>query len=696
MRDSAEGLGPEQEEHFQQKMIPVSLIWAHKFLVGYNGPMYVVKVIPLARIPGHDMLTYFSADVPPAGSLVTVPIKKRSVKGIVYDATPVASEKSNLKTAPFELRRMESVEHHRFIPEPLFRAVRTMASHHAAAESSTFASLVPKVFITHSEWCAASPLHTHMHHITAIPTALQSDDADRIAHHRGLIRSAFARGQSIIIAVPTAPDALWCEAELKKGIERYTFVLSGSLTMAKQAKILKTVQAATHPVVLIVSGGFALAAAVLQTPVAAFIIERAQSRAFRTHKHPHIDTRLFIQACAKETGIPCIISDLILPLELLYEVKEERAEKGTPFKWHSLGGSIAQLVDMRTLRHPSAVPTLPRTIEEDEKENGDPRLRFPIFGAAAKELLRGAADKRERIVVYAARRGLAPSVVCGDCQSVITCHACGAGVVLHEPPSPHEAYFLCHRCGERRAAFETCTTCGSWKLATVGIGIEAVAKAVKHHAPHAALFHIDSDSLAAPTALASAAKTAAAFYEADKGAVLVGTDMMLRYLVQPFHHAIVASIDSLLSLPDFRVHERILATFARLHSQATGSMIIHTRLVEDPFLSIAQKGDIALFADNALAERRRFEYPPFYVLVRLTLTGKKEAITEEAERIREFLMPHNIDFFPAFTKTAGGSHSLHGLIHVPAHDWPELDLVERLRGLPPHIIVTVDPDSLHG
>jgi hypothetical protein len=67
---------------------------------------------------------------------------------------------------------------------------------------------------------------------------------------------------------------------------------------------------------------------------------------------------------------------------------------------------------------------------------------------------------------------------------------------------------------------------------------------------------------------------------------------MLPYLRQPFEHSLIASVDSLLSIPDFRIYEKILVTLTRIRSYTTRTFIIQTRTPKDSIFDYARKGNL--------------------------------------------------------------------------------------------------------
>lgn len=167
--------------------------------------------------------------------------------------------------------------------------------------------------------------------------------------------------------------------------------------------------------------------------------------------------------------------------------------------------------------------------------------------------------------------------------------------------------------------------------------------------------------------------------------------MALSYMHEPVHNVLIASMDSLLSLPDFRIHEKILYTITRMRSLASQAIVLQTRSPEEKVFVHALKGNLIDFYREHIEERKQFNYPPFSTLIKITLTGKKDAVVKEMQHVQTILAPHEIDVFPAFTHTVRGLSVIHGLIRVNKLD---KELSTTLAHLPQHIVIKIDPESL--
>ncbi len=73
--------------------------------------MHVIETVPLIKLPSQNpqILSYFSARDLPAGSLVCVPLGRRSEKAIVIETHEVKNHKIEIKEAGFELKPIKKI-----------------------------------------------------------------------------------------------------------------------------------------------------------------------------------------------------------------------------------------------------------------------------------------------------------------------------------------------------------------------------------------------------------------------------------------------------------------------------------------------------------------------------------------------------------------------------------------------------------
>ncbi len=111
-------------------------------------------------------------------------------------------------------------------------------------------------------------------------------------------------------------------------------------------------------------------------------------------------------------------------------------------------------------------------------------------------------------------------------------------------------------------------------------------------------------------------------------------------------------------------------------------------------MELAIAGDLVNFAKNELEARKRFYYPPFVTLIKITISGDKDKVRDETEEIATKLEEYSPTIFPAFIKTIKGKVMTHLLLKLPPHKWPDKDLREILISLSLSVAIRVDPESL--
>jgi primosomal protein N' (replication factor Y) len=530
---------------------------------------------------------------------------------------------------------------------------------------------------------------------------LQADEDDRLAYYKSLIRSEFALKRSIFFCVPTIQDANRAFEALPKGIEDYAFVLNSSLTTAELVKTWNKIVTEPHPVLVIGTGSFF---GVPRRDLGTIVVERESSTGYKSRTRPYLDIRTFAEILAKKLEARLIFGDILLRTETLWRTNNGEYAEVSPLKFRSISAASVSIIDMKKYKTADAPG-------------------FRIISEEVERLGHKTKESNERMFIFAGRRGLAPLTVCGDCGTSVLCSRCSAPIVLHrlkrsevrsevktetgtfsqsssERSSEKLAdesrietartIFLCHRCGERRDAAERCRVCGSWKLTTLGLGLELVEETLRSMFPKTTLFRIDKD---ATTNHRQAIKTAADFYDAP-GSILLGTEMALLYLDRPIENAAIVAIDSLFSIPDFRINEKIMNIILRMRSLTQEQFIIQTRSRGQHVFDYASTGNLMDFYREEIDARQKLDYPPFSTLIKITARGKQKDVIESVRALEVELADYSPITFPAFVEVADGKTVIHTLIRVKPSQWPAEPLLSKLTSLPPQFAVNVDPENL--
>lgn len=625
--------------------------------------MYLIKAIPIARGIGADLLSYWSPNEALPGSIIRVPLRKRTVGAIVLASQPATESKAEIKSASFEMKKISSINARHIISPHFFRATEDIARYYAASVGSVLFDLVPSAILSEYEsFPEAKPLIKRTKSRESF--VLQKADEDRYGHYKSLIRERFARKESVFMLMPTVEDIKKACAYFEKGIEPYTYIFHSGVAKGELAKRWKKALDDEHPIIIVATGGFL---SIPRHDTGLIIVERENSRSYKSQTRPFVDMRIAAEKLAKETGADLILGDSYVRVETLWRHEEEDLVEYAPPAMRSLSTARDHLVDMKLYKGAKSI----RVISND------------LITLAKKN-----REENSLMFVFAGRKGLAPQTICADCETTLTCKRCSAPLVLHGKDD--RRFFLCNKCGLRSDAHTVCRSCGSWRLTTLGIGTERIAEDLAAALPDSNIIVLDK--MSAPTHR-KALEVAERFYESP-GSIMVGTELALLYLDREIDNTAVASLDALFSIPDFRINEKIFSIILKMRSLARKHFLLQTRRPEEPVLALGVKGNIIDFYREEIEARRAVSFPPFSNFIKISYTGKKETVLDSMEKLKEILADWTIDIFPAFIATVKGEYVMHALIKLSRGEWPEEKLLEKLRSLPPSYAVNVDPESI--
>lgn len=632
--------------------------------------MYVITIIPIKKGGSKETLSYLSTQSFELGSIVNVPIRSKHEKGLVLLVEKAELQKAEIKDLSFELKRIEPQEAKQLLRKSYIRALREIAQNYALPLGAFLAQNLKEETLEEEHFLQAQ---TELKGEIFESYAIQNRDKDRFDIYKSIIRESFAKKQSVFVVSPTEEKTRTTFEILKRGIEDYTI-----LEVFKSKKSLKEnlhkISSTTHPLLMV---GTSEALAQIPNNTGVIIVDNEHSRYWRKRKRPFLDARDLLLTFAKEAKIKVFFGDLFLRTETQYQI--------------SCGKINEYGYMMNKIHH--AINTL--VIDMRPKEILNPQIEtkksFEVFSKELKEMIMYADKKNKKMFIFGARRGIASQTLCLDCGNVVLCHNCKAPVVLHKKIQEEKIIysFICHHCGTKRDAFETCLTCGSWRLESFGIGTQKIAQEAEKLTGKEP-FILDGDSATSP---AQAKKIIDSFLK--KGGILVGTEMVFDYLdEESVDYSAIASFDSLFSLPDFRANEHIMRILLRSKLLATDNILVQGRNTEDPIIETGLLGDITKFIKEELQTRKVFAYPPYKRFIKISIKNNKELVKKDIDILSKILSKWNPKLFPAFVKGEKDKTIANMLISLSLSSWPDEELRNILLSLPPYIEVKVDPESL--
>jgi primosomal protein N' len=632
-----------------------------------TGTQHVVEVIPLVRGLPKSSLSYFSSEKPELGSFVNIKIRNSEAFGLVTRVIPAQEVKTELKNSIFALRKLSntSKSSSNSLNSAFMEAVGYMSLYYALPIGNILGALLPKAMLESPELLGDPNLPIQKESFTTEPLLIQLPDEERYREYKSMIRGAFARGESVMFITPTHEDALRAAFILSQGIKEYVYTTARKSPKGIRETLVKA-RDITHPILFITTPSYA---AFNRSDFHSIILEKENSKLYRTISRPHIDFKVFIEKYAAKSNRKIIFGDSILSLGALYKEKQGSYAEMSPLKWKTQPRAKVSLINMK-----------PHKNEEQGKQ-------FEIFSKEMKEMITKAMHERRKVFLFGVRKGLFPSTVCRDCGQVLPCPNCGAPIVLHEGGNKGRHY-LCHACGATRNSETRCDNCNSWNLEPLGIGASRIALEVGNLFPDTPVYIMDKEHAHTSKQAVDIAQK----FASGKGGVMVGTELALLYLEKVPYSGIV-SLDSLFSIPDFGIHERIFYLAGRILEKTECESIIQSRNIGKSILAQAAKGDILDFYRTEMQERKDLGYPPFTLFIKVTTQGPESELESKAR----FLNKEFKSYSPDFMKERGlktGKLNLSMILRVQRGTWPDKELADKLSLLSPDFLIKVDPESI--
>ncbi|MFC1721194.1 primosomal protein N' [Patescibacteria group bacterium] len=637
--------------------------------------MQLAHVIPIAKNFGKETLTYFTAkDIEP-GWIVSVPVRKKIINALVVATEDASISKTDLRSKGYALKKIEGVKSKDFFLPEFITGIEKTAEYFASNTGVVLNTLTPKAVQDFDPKLLPKnrlPQKTTRdeNNTKQEVLLLQAGDEERFSTYKNIIREEFAKHSSVFFCVPEISEIEKAVEILQKGIEEHVFVFHSKMTKKAIIENWKKVISHDHPVFIIATGQYL---SIPRSDIDTIIVEKEHSDSYKMLVRPFVDIRSFAKIFAQEAGRRLILGDMFLRPETIHRRDDGEYTELSPLKFRSISATQSFIIDMK-----------PSKDEEDAQKSA-----FAVVSPELKELIKTLPKYNERMFILASRKGLSPLTVCSDCGTIVTCKKCTAPLVLHKELRGGKSMrtYACHKCSHKQDAIDRCESCSGWRLQTLGVGIEQAEEEILKECPKTPVLRIDAENAKTAKKIKGLLDT---FYSTP-GAVLLGTEIVAPYLDREIENIAILSVDSLLTIPDFSMNEKVFNTLLRMHAKAGERFLIQTRDAKNEIFIRAAKGNLMDFYRDEISQRETLSYPPFSILIKISREGEKGAVVKDMEKLSQVLEKYNPNTYPAFIDTIKGKYRMNALIKIKMNDWPDKKLSNLLAALPQTFTVNVEP-----
>jgi primosomal protein N' (replication factor Y) (superfamily II helicase) len=279
---------------------------------------------------------------------------------------------------------------------------------------------------------------------------------------------------------------------------------------------------------------------------------------------------------------------------------------------------------------------MPEILLADIKEETRKKMIKSHFSTILLDHIKAALENKEQVILFQNRRGFSPLLECNICAWVPQCKNCDVSLTYHKGIN----MLRCHYCGFSIKPPQQCEACGDTNMQTKGFGTEKIEEELAIFFPEARISRMDLDTTRSKYAYHQLISD----FEDHKVDVLVGTQMVTKGL--DFGNVSLVGIlnaDSMLNFPDFRSFERSYQLMAQVSGRAgrkqkRGKVIIQTHNPSHFIIQCVLQNDYDTMYNTELADRKEFQYPPFYRLIEITVIHKDiNLVNESAKSLTDYL-----------------------------------------------------------
>ncbi|MDX1607812.1 MAG: primosomal protein N' [Candidatus Spechtbacterales bacterium] len=592
--------------------------------------MYIYRVIPLISLPRQQIQlpSYFSSEKFETGQLVEVPMRTRKVPAIIITREQAEKKKQNIRKSAFSLRKIErALAKGPILPKKFLKLATRLSDYYFAPAGLMLRRMLPPFFSKPN-----APLLKMLSSLSPPPEFSEENNSKKIlicgdykSRNKEYIK--YAKEGGALVIVPEFMQISYLENILPT---KDLVKIDSSMPRTKWRKAWK--DAYEGKIENIIGTRSALF-----TPfknMETIILDNENNTSHVSwDMHPKFDARYAAEEISKIYNTNIIEGDLIPSIEKYHQAKNE--------DWQIIKKSShlakCKIIDMKKELEKENVSILSEELQKQIKEVG----------------------KKDKMLLFMARRGLSSALVCRDCGYIVNCPDCDTPAILHKGGK-----LICHRCGKKMPAPDICPSCRGHRIKQLGGGTQLVAEEVVKIAPNIKIKRIDSDTAKTPE---EQKEILDEFKNGDIN-ILIGTRSALKdYMLPKIDNAAIVMMDAILHLPEYKASERVFELLWRLKNITSKKVLIQTYHPELSVFTSINENSFENFYNDELKKRQLFKWPPYSQLIKLTYRHKNAATAEQtALTLRQKLETqiNNIDIEGKLQITTGKDNKNRAIANV--------------------------------
>ena len=649
------------------------------------------------------LLTYsFDQNLAP-GTIVSIPLGKKTALGIIYRKTTAPTDQN------FIIKSINKIVHSIPLPNHLLKSLAWLSSYYLNPVAKTANLFLPlgieknrrkkssaSTFIPQSsnpiqDMTSPNAATTTHYQIPLNPAQKQAlTELRKIKTHTKLLHGitgsgktniylelasqVFSSNQSVILLVPEISLTPQLVGRFQEHFGTQVISLHSKLTEAERHLIWQRIHEADQSTPFVIIGPRSALFSPLKN-LGLIIIDEAHEPSFYQDTSPRYHALRLASFMAQTLKIDCLLGTATPRVEDYFLAQKNHAYVALSEKAKSIASQTKiSLIDLKD----RALFT---------------RNRY--FSDALLQDIENNLKQHKQTLLFHNRRGSAPLTICEHCGYQVLCPNCLLPLTLHS-----DSYqLICHTCGHHEPVPSTCPVCHHGSLIHKGFGTKLLESELKKLFKSTRIARFDADNATADSLTQN--------FEAVKNGdidIIIGTQTIAKGLDLPLLNTVgIVQADANLNLPDYAAEERtfqlitqVIGRVGRGHTDIN-HVFLQTFQPEHPVILAAKSLDYAKFADYLLKKRQLSHLPPFFYLLRISIVKKTEDLTikkimELHRALKKFPDVYLSAPTPSFHEYTPSGYSWQIIVKAKKRD-SLTHLIESLNQYP-EIRFAIDPPSL--
>lgn len=616
----------------------------------------------------------------PVGSLVTIPVGKKVLPGVVVREVARPS---------FTTRPIDSLITATPLPSALVETALWMAAYYATPLGLVLQTILPKGLTTsRRKTHAPTRQHPVRSRTKNVLTSEQQSTLQQISKatkktillhgvtgsgktlvYITAAKEVIARGQSVIILVPEIALTSQLVDEFTHHFDTILLTHSRQTEAERHLAWLAALESEKPTVVI----GPRSALFMPLAKVGLIVIDECHEPSFKQEQSPRYSALRTASVLGKHHGAAVVLGSATPSITDYY-----------------LAGQSSAIVSMTSPAQPGTVKPAVQLVDMTKRGNF---RRHRFISDTMITAITSTLEAGHQVLLFHNRRGTASTTLCEQCGWLATDPETLLPLTLHA-----DAHVLrSHVTGKTWPIPTSCPECGSTDIIHKGIGTKLIETEIAKLFPNKIIVRFDGDNDE------TVDKRYGELYD-GRIQIMIGTQVLAKGLDLPHLRTVgVIQADAGLLLPDYGAGERTFQLLSQVvgrvgRNHHTTDVIIQSYQPTHAAITYGITQDYYHFYQTALRERRRSHFPPFCFLLKLTCVYKTEAAAiRNAKNLAQSLRtaaPTRVDILgptPAFYERSGSTYRWQLILKSPKRQ-DLIDIIPHLRSA--HWHYELDPMSL--